>query len=92
MKKSITDFINGALYSFTNDKKGFSARKLTAFALMLCVGYMHVRYVDKTNVIDALLIDLSAILLLLGIITVQQLIELKLGKRNETQSNESVSG
>lgn len=88
MKQTIIDFINGALYSFTNDKKGFSARKLTSFALMLCVGYIHLRFVDVNNSVEVLVIDLIFVALLLGIVTAQNLIELKLGKNGE-KSNDS---
>jgi hypothetical protein len=73
--------IKQLLGSFDNVKgSGFSARKLTAFALMLCIAFIHFRFVDKDNAIEALMIDLSGVLLCLGIVTAQNIIELKNGK------------
>ena len=76
--------INKLLGSFDNVKgQGFSARKLTAFALMLCIAFIHFRFVDINNAIEALMIDLSGVLLCLGIVTAQNIIELKNNKQNE---------
>ena len=76
--------IKQLLGSFDNvPKQGFSARKLTAFALMLCIAFIHFRFVDKDNAIEALMIDLSGVLLCLGIITAQNVIELKNGKNGQ---------
>ena len=85
MKQALKEFIIGFLYTFTNDKRGNSARKATAFALMVCVAWIHYKYIDKDNAINALWIDLLFIALMLGIVTAQNLIELKLGK-NETKT------
>jgi len=75
--------------SFYNKiEEGMSSRKLTAFALMLCVAYCHIRFVDASVVVEIIIIDLSFILLLLGIITVQNLIELKNGKQPLTPQNQ----
>ena len=68
----------------TIHRKGFAARKLTAFAFMLLTTYLHYKYVDKTNVIEALMIDCSMILLLLGLVTFEQIIALKNGKESPT--------
>jgi hypothetical protein len=76
--------ITKLLGSFDNVKgQGFSARKLTAFALMLCIAFIHFRFVDINNAIEALMIDLSGVLLCLGIVTAQNIIELKNNKQNE---------
>lgn len=82
MRQAFKEFIIGFLYTFSNNTKGNSARKTTAFALMLCVGWVHLRYLDVNNAVEVLLIDLSFIVLLLGIVTAQNLIELKLGKND----------
>ena len=79
--KPIKDFLLGFLYTFTNDKRGNSARKTTAFALMLCVAWIHYSYLSIETATTVLLIDLSFVCLLLGIVTAQNLIELKLGKK-----------
>ena len=69
------------LASFDNSNLGASARKLTAFALMFCIGYIHFKYVNEANAIEALIIDLSGVLVALGIITMQNVIELKNGAK-----------
>ena len=81
--KAIKDFFLGFIYTFTNDKRGNSARKTTAFALMVCVGWIHYSYLSIETAENVLLIDLSFVCLLLGIVTAQNLIELKLGKKSE---------
>ncbi len=75
--------IKQLLGSFDNiPKQGFSARKLTAFALMVCIAFIHFKYVDKDNAIEAMIIDLSGVLLCLGIVTAQNIIEFKQGGKN----------
>ena len=77
--------INKLIGSFDNVKgQGFSARKLTAFALMICIAFIHFRFVDINNAIEALMIDLSGVLLCLGIVTAQNIIEFK---NNNNQQN-----
>ena len=88
MKQAFKEFIIGFLYTFSNDKRGNSARKTTAFALMLCVAWVHLRFVDANNAVEVLVIDLLFVALLLGIVTAQNLIELKLGKHGE-KTNDS---
>ena len=74
------NLINKLIASFDNSKDGFSARKLTAFSLMTCIGYIHYKFIDKENAIEAIIIDLCGTFLLLGLITVDQIIQLKNGK------------
>ena len=78
MKKIIENLIN----SLNNQDSGFSARKLTAFALMVLIAYVHYKYVDLSNAIEAILIDLGGVLLLLGIITFEQILKFKNGNSN----------
>lgn len=66
--------------SFDTNTSGASARKLTAFAFMLLVVFIHCKYVDKDNAMEALMIDSSMILLLLGLVTFEQILALKNGK------------
>lgn len=75
--------INNILASFNNYEKGFSARKLTAFSLMICIAYIHYKFVDTSIAIEALIIDLSGVLISLGIVTAEQVIKLKNGGNNE---------
>lgn len=76
--------INDLWASFNNHELGASARKLTAFALMILVVYIHLKYVDVSNCIDALIIDLCGVSLMLGLVTFSQLINLKNGGNDET--------
>lgn len=77
--------INWIAASFDTHSKGASARKLTAFSIMLCVGYCHIRFVDSSNVVEVLIIDLCGVLLCLGIVTAEQVIKLRNGN-NETEA------
>ena len=65
------------LASFNNHEKGFSARKLSAFALMCCIVWVHYKWVNHDNVAEVLIIDLCGVLLLLGLITFEQIIKFK---------------
>jgi hypothetical protein len=77
--KKIFDYIGA---SFDNSKEGASARKLTAFALMICVAYLHYKFVDITTSVSFLIVDLCGVFMLLGIITAEQVIKLKNGTNN----------
>lgn len=83
MKTALKEFAIGFLYTFSNDKRGHSARKWTAFATMICVAFLHYKFANQENAYKFLCADLLFILLLLGIVTAQNLIELKLGKSPE---------
>lgn len=73
--------------SFTTEKGGFAARKLTAFALMVCVAYIHYYLVDSTIAVEVLIIDLAAVLLCLGLVTASNIIELKNGSKPKDIAN-----
>lgn len=75
------NLINNLINSLNNTDLGFSARKLTAFALMVLIAYVHYKYVDLSNAIEAILIDLAGVLLLLGIITFEQILKFKNGAK-----------
>ena len=83
---NLNALITKIIHSFDNSKDGFSARKLTAFTLTACVVYMHARWVEHDNVAEVLIIDLSTVLLLLGIVTAEQIIRLKNGNKSENES------
>lgn len=85
MKQELKQFLIGFLHTFSNNRKGNSARKTTAFALMVCVGWIHCKYLSIETATTILLIDLSFIALLLGIVTAQNLLELKFGKDKEIE-------
>jgi hypothetical protein len=80
MKRIIDNLIG----SFDTVKEnGFSARKLSAFALMICIAFVHLKWVNHDNVAEVLIIDLCGVLILLGLVTMEQVIKLKNGS-NET--------
>jgi hypothetical protein len=81
--KKIKEIINNLLDSFSNSQAGFSARKLSSFAFMILAYFIHWEFCTKDNAYDFLLVDLAMVLLLLGIVTVQNLIEFKNGKNNQ---------
>jgi hypothetical protein len=71
---------DNVLDSFNTEKGGYSARKLTAFATVLCIIFIHVKYIETPNAIDALFYDMLFVLLMLGIVTFEQLYRFKTGK------------
>ena len=82
----------GSLDNFT--KEAFSARKLTAFVIVVCVlvghgiYYKHCFTQEDFSLFDTILIiDYIAVAFFLGIITIQQVIEFKNGKKNESTNN-----
>ena len=85
MKNFIKGFIQNVVNSLNIQQGGFSARKLTAFVTMALVIYLHIRYVDLTNVITVLIYDMVFILVLFGIVTIDQLYKFKTG--NGTNNN-----
>lgn len=72
---------NKLVNSFDTINAGFSARKLTAFAFVCMIAWCHYNYVTATNVVEVIMVDASCVFLLLGIVTVQQLIRFKNGNQ-----------
>lgn len=71
-------------------KNAFAARKLTAFVIMICVivghgfYYKHCYFKDDFSLFDTILIiDYVAVGFFLGLVTVQNIIELKNGKKED---------
>ncbi|MBX3165575.1 MAG: hypothetical protein KF900_13955 [Bacteroidetes bacterium] len=73
------EFFKNIVNSFYNNREGFAARKLTAFALVACIVWVHLKHVTDSNAAEVIMIDIAGVFLCLGIITVQNLIELKNG-------------
>ena len=80
IKQIATNILN----SFNTFEKGFSARKLSAFTLMVCIVWVHYKWVNHDNVAEVLIIDLCGVLILLGIVTAEQIIKFKNDSPNET--------
>lgn len=79
--------IENILKSFSTEKGGYAARKLTAFALMICIAYIHFKFVDITIAVEVLIVDLSGVLLCLGLVTASNILELKNGPKNDNNEN-----
>ena len=77
--------IENILKSFSTEKGGYAARKLTAFALMICIAYIHFKFVDITIAVEVLIVDLSGVLLCLGLVTASNILELRNGPKNNKQ-------
>lgn len=83
MKKYIKNFIKETLLSLYNSPGGFSARKLTAGITVLLIIYLHFAYVDASVVVSVLMCDMVFVLLLLSIITIDQLYQFNLKNKTE---------
>lgn len=79
MKKILSNLIN----SFTTDKDGYSARKLSAFAAVCVAIYITVKLIPVAMQIDALYAWLIFAGVCLGIVTIEQIINLKNGSKNK---------
>lgn len=71
--------IQNILASFDNSNAGFSARKLTAFWLVVLLTYIEGRYTNSENLVEIAIIDVCGAFLCLGIITAEQIINLRSG-------------
>ncbi len=70
------DFINKLISSLDVHTKGFSARKLTAFGVMICVIAAHIKWLslaDFSLLGEILLIDYTFVAALLGMTTYQSI-------------------
>jgi len=84
----IKEVLNNVIGSLDNKKNsGFSARKLTSVIVMVCIIFIHASWLkhaflreDYEHIIEILTIDSLFVLLLLGIVTISELIKLKGGK------------
>lgn len=70
MKKIFTDLYSGVTGSFKNSPDGYSSKKLTAFAIMVCVIVAHAKWWrtnDFTMLPTIIGLDFGFILALFGI-------------------------
>jgi hypothetical protein len=91
----INDKINqvykGLIGSLDNKKNsGFSARKISVLVIMVCVTLIHLSWLkhaflreDYQYIIEILTIDSLFVLLLLGIVTIEQISKLKNGNKTK---------
>ncbi len=85
IKSKITDIYEGLIGSLDNKKNsGFSARKISVLVIMVMVILIHISWLkhaflreDYKYIIEILSIDSLFVLLLLGIVTIEQINKLK---------------
>jgi len=83
--------INWISKSFTSDKDGSSARKLSAFyAIVIMSGFITINKTDKDNASTMLGVWLLFAGVCLGMVTVQQLIEFIKGSKIEKKDENNV--
>lgn len=61
--------------STDNSGEGPSGRKLTAITIMALIIHGHMKYVDKDNFYNVLIVYVVFVCVLLGIVTVEQIIK-----------------
>ena len=82
MKKKLEELYNSLIASLDNKATGFSGKKLTAFALVICVIIAHIKWIalaDFSQLIAVLTCDYAFISVLFGIN--------EYGKKNDRDSN-----
>ena len=85
IKSKITDIYEGLIGSLDNKmNSGFSARKISVLVVMIMVILIHISWLkhaflreDYKYIIEILSIDSLFVLLLLGIVTIEQINKLK---------------
>lgn len=85
MKKMFSEIYNGFIGSLDTSDKPFSARKLTAITVMVCVVSAHIKWMaigDLTNLENILLIDFGFVSALFGLTTYQAVKKSKDSKEN----------
>ena len=95
IKDKIIEIYKGLIGSLDNKKNsGFSARKITVLVVVVCIIFIHVSWLKhaflRENyefIIEILSIDSLFVLLLLGIVTIEQVSKLKNGNKNQTDAN-----
>ncbi len=90
--KKLKDVINNIIQSFSNEQGGWSARKLTAFWFVMLTTYLEVKFCNNVTLLEIVIVNILLILLLLGIITFEQIIKFRSGSNNEKQNSANTSG
>ena len=89
IKDKIGEIYEGVIGSLDNKKnKGFSARKISVLVIMVCIILIHISWLkhaflreDYKYIIEILTIDSLFVLLLLGIVTMEQVTKLRNGSK-----------
>lgn len=84
--------------SFDNGKIGFSSKKLSAFAVMLCVLVAHIAWLKNafqtnnfTLLAEILIIDYGAVSVFLGLTTYEKIKKTKDEKPTETPTDNDIA-
>jgi|6_EtaG_2_1085325.scaffolds.fasta_scaffold327604_2 nitrogen fixation/metabolism regulation signal transduction histidine kinase len=91
LKHKFSQIYTGLIGSLDNKKNtGFSARKITVLIIVICIILIHLSWLkhaflreDYKFIVEILSIDSLFVLLLLGIVTLEQISKLKNGNKNE---------
>jgi nitrogen fixation/metabolism regulation signal transduction histidine kinase len=94
IKKRFIDLYEGIIGSLDNKKnKGFSARKISVLVVMVCIIFVHASWLkhaflreDYEYIIEILTIDSLFVLLLLGIVTMEQITKFKNGSKPKEEN------
>lgn len=79
--KKIKWFFFNLFNALFNDANGFSLRKCISLVVVKVGLYIQIINTDKSNLTSVLIIDFSFAALLIGIVTVQNIIDFKNGKQ-----------
>ena len=85
IRDKITEIYKGIIGSLDNKKNsGFSAKKISVLVIMVCIILIHLSWLkhaflreDYEYIVEILSIDSLFVLLLLGIVTMEQITKLK---------------
>lgn len=85
------NIINNMVKALTTDSEGYSARKLSAFVIIICVIITHVKWIslgDFDELDMVLAIDYSFIGVCLGMTTYETITKIRTKKGEETSTEE----
>jgi len=75
-------FFTDLTASLNTKLEGFSYRKVASTVVLGLVIYCHVKYINSTNVLTAILYDFGFISVLLGLLNVDRFVQLKFGAKD----------
>lgn len=95
LRHKFSQIYTGLIGSLDNEKNtGFSARKITVLVVMFMIILIHLSWLkhaflreDYKFIVEILSIDSLFVLLLLGIVTIEQVAKLKSGNKNEIKES-----
>lgn len=87
MKKFLISIIKDFIASLNNRPGGFSLRRLCVLVIMVCIVWVHFKYVDVNNAVDIITYDMIFILALFGIVTFDKLYQFKNTTTTNTTNN-----